>query len=133
MGQNEVTLISLAVAVIVAFVIMILYMKRVIGRETVEAVADVVRDLPVTMGSGLFGRIWEYSRAAVLTVEQLVKNGEIQTDDESRKQKAMQIVAAAAGVDDVPFGLQEREVASALIEVEVQQLPRNQKPPDEVV
>lgn len=125
MGQNEVTLISLAVAVIVAFVIMILYMKRVIGRETVEAVADVVRDLPVTMGSGLFGRIWEYSRAAVLTVEQLVKNGEIQTDDESRKQKAMEIVATAAVVDDVPFGLQEREVASALIEAEVNQLPRN--------
>ena len=133
MGQNEVTLISLAVAVIVAFVIMILYMKRVIGRETVEAVADVVRDLPVTMGSGLFGRIWEYSRAAVLTVEQLVKNGEVQTDDESRKQKAMEIVATAAVVDDVPFGLQEREVASALIEAEVNQLPRNQKPPDEVV
>lgn len=127
MSQSDITLIALAVAVVIAFVIMILFAKKVIRRETVEGIADVIRDMPVTMGSGLFGKIYEYSRAAVLTVEQLVKTGQIQPDDASRKTAAMGIVEKAAKVDDVPFGLQESEIADACIEAQVQQLPRNQQ------
>ncbi len=128
MSQSDITLIAIAVAVILAFVIMILFTKKVIRRETVEGIADVIRDLPVTMGSGLFGKIYEYSRTAVLAVEQLVKNGEIEPDNEARKNKAMGIVQKAAQVDDVPFGAHESEIADACIEAQVQQLPRNQKP-----
>lgn len=127
MSQSDITLIAIAVAVILAFVIMILFTKKVIRRETVEGIADVIRDLPVTMGSGLFGKIYEYSRTAVLAVEQLVKKGEIEPDNEARKNKAMGIVQKAAQVDDVPFGAQESEIADACIEAQVQQLPRNQK------
>lgn len=127
MSQSDITLIAIGVAVILAFVIMILFTKKVIRRETVEGIADVIRDLPVTMGSGLFGKIYEYSRTAVLAVEQLVKNGEIEPDNEARKNKAMGIVQKAAQVDDVPFGAQESEIADACIEAQVQQLPRNQK------
>ena len=127
MSQSDITLIALAVAVIIAFVIMILFAKKVIRRETVEGIAEVVRDLPVTMGSGLFGKIYEYSRTAVLTVEQLVKTGQVEPDDASRKTAAMGIVQKAAKVDDVPFGAPESEIADACIEAQVQQLPRNQK------
>ena len=127
MSQSDITLIALAVAVVIAFVIMILFAKKVIRRETVEGIADVIRDMPVTMGSGLFGKIYEYSRTAVLTVEQLVKTGQILPDDASRKTAAMGIVEKAAKVDDVPFGLQESEIADVCIEAQVQQLPRNQQ------
>ena len=127
MSQSDITLIALAVAVVIAFVIMILFAKKVIRRETVEGIADVIRDMPVTMGSGLFGKIYEYSRTAVLTVEQLVKTGQIQPDDASRKTAAMGIVEKAAKVDDVPFGLPESEIADVCIEAQVQQLPRNQQ------
>lgn len=125
MTQNTITLVALAVAVVIGFMLLILYTKKVVRKETVEGIADVIRDMPVTMGSGLFGKIWEYSRAAVLTVEQLVKIGEVEPDDESRKNKAMKLVETAAKVDDVPFGQEEREVASACIEAEVYELPRN--------
>ena len=125
MTQSEVTLVALGVAVLIAFALMILVVKKVIKKETVEGIADVIRDMPVTMGSGLFGKIWEYSRAAVLTVEQLVKTEQIAPDDETRKDKAMKLVEAAAEVDGVPYGQQEREVASACIEAEVHELPRN--------
>ena len=128
MSQSDITLIAMAVAVVIAFVIMILFTKKVIRRETVEGIADVIRDMPVTIGSGLFGKIYQYSRTAVLTVEQLVKTGEIEPDDASRKAEAMKIVKKAARVDDVPFGVQESEIADACIEAQVQQLPRNQKP-----
>ena len=126
MNTSDMTMIALAVAVILAFVIMILFTKKVIRRETVEGIADVIRDMPVTMGSGLFGKIYEYSRAAVLTVEQLVKTGQIKKDNEVRKDAAMHIVEQAAKVDEVPFGAAESEMASACSEAAVQQLPRNQ-------
>ena len=126
MDKNTITLVALAVAAVIGFTLLILIVKKVIRKETVEGIADVIRDMPVTMGSGLFGKIYESSRAAVLAVEQLVKTGEIEKEDEARKAEAMKIVKKAAKVDDVPFGAAESEMASACIEAAVQQLPRNQ-------
>ncbi len=127
MSTNTITLIALAAACLLALTLILLYMKKVIKKETVESMADMVRDLPVTMGSGLFGKIYEYSRTAVLTVEQLVKIGQIEPDNASRKAAAMEIVEKAAVCDDVPFLSIEREVADACIEAQVHQLPRNQQ------
>lgn len=126
MDNNTITLVALAVAAVIGFTLLIMIVKKVIRKETVEGIVDVIREMPVTMGSGLFGKIYEYSRAAVLAVEQLVKTGEIEKEDEARKNEAMRIVEKAARVDDVPFGAAESEMASACIEAAVQQLPRNQ-------
>ena len=126
MNTGDMTMIALAVAVIIAFLIMILIQKKIIKKETFEGITEVIKDMPVTMGSGLVGKIYEYSRAAVLAVEQLVKKGELEPDDEIRKNKAMLIVADAARVDDVPFGIDEQRLASDYIEANVHELPRNQ-------
>ena len=126
MNTGDMTMIALAVAVIIAFLIMILIQKKIIKKETFEGITEVIQDMPVTMGSGLVGKIYEYSRAAVLAVEQLVKKGELEPDDEIRKNKAMLIVADAARVDDVPFGIDEQKLASDYIEANVHELPRNQ-------
>lgn len=126
MNTGDMTMIALAVAVIIAFLIMILIQKKIIKKETFEGITEVIKDMPVTMGSGLVGKIYEYSRAAVLAVEQLVKKGELEPVDEIRKNKAMLIVADAARVDDVPFGIDEQKLASDYIEANVHELPRNQ-------
>ena len=127
MDNNTMTIIALAVAVLIGFALLVLYMKKVIRKDTLEQIVETVKDMPVTMGSGLFGKIYEYSRAAVLTVEQLVKTGQIAKEDQARKDKAMEIVEQAAKVDEVPFGAAESEMASLCIEAAVQQLPRNQQ------
>lgn len=127
MDNNTMTIIALVVAVLVGFALLVLYMKKVIRKDTLEQIVETVKDMPVTMGSGLFGKIYEYSRAAVLTVEQLVKTGQIKKDNEVRKDAAMHIVEQAAKVDEVPFGAAESEIASLCIEAAVQQLPRNQQ------
>ena len=127
MDNNTMTIIALAVAVLLGFALLVLYMKKVIRKDTLEQIVETVKDMPVTMGSGLFGKIYEYSRAAVLTVEQLVKTGQIAKEDQARKDKAMEIVEQAAKVDEVPFGTAESEMASLCIEAAVQQLPRNQQ------
>ena len=126
MSTETMAMVALIVALVVGVALIALYKRKIIEGDTISGVAEVLQALPVTMGSGLFGKILEYSRTAVLTVEQMVKNGTIQRDDNSRKEKAMALVAQAANVDDVPFGMNEQEVASACIEACVQELPRNQ-------
>ena len=74
----------------------------------------------------MFSQILEYSKTAVLTVQQLVKTGIINKDNEARKKAAMDIVEAAAKVDGLEYTEAEREVASACIEAEVAQLPKEQ-------
>ena len=127
MNENATILIALAVAVLVGFSLLLLYMKKVIKKDTLEQIVETIQAMPVTMGSGLFGKIYEYSRAAVLAVEQLVDVGKVQPDDQSRKDAAMHIVEAAAKVDEVPFGAAEGEMAGICIEANVKQLPRNQQ------
>lgn len=127
MNENTTILIALAVAVLVGFALLLLYMKKVIKKDTLEQIVETIQAMPVTMGSGLFGKIYEYSRAAVLAVEQLVDMGKVQQDDQSRKDAAMHIVEAAAKVDEVPFGAAEGEMADVCIEANVKQLPRNQQ------
>lgn len=127
MNENTTILIALAVAVLVGFALLLLYMKKVIKKDTLEQIVETIQAMPVTMGSGLFGKIYEYSRAAVLAVEQLVDVGKVQPDDQSRKDAAMHIVEAAAKVDEVPFGAAEGEMADVCIEANVKQLPRNQQ------
>ena len=89
MNENATILIALAVAVLVGFSLLLLYMKKVIKKDTLEQIVETIQAMPVTMGSGLFGKIYEYSRAAVLAVEQLVDVGKVQPDDQSRKDAAM--------------------------------------------
>lgn len=127
MSETTVVMIAAIAALLVALVLLILYQRKVIREDTVSGVAEILQSLPVTMGSGLFGKIWEYSRAAVLAVEQMVKTGKVQPDDESRKNKALSLVRDAAKVDEVPFGINEQLVADQCIEANVQQLPRNQQ------
>lgn len=127
MNENTTILIALAVAVLVGFALLLLYMKKVIKKDTLEQIVETIQAMPVTMGSGLFGKIYEYSRAAVLAVEQLVDVGKVQPDDQSRKDAAIHIVEAAAKVDEVPFGAAEGEIADICIEANVKQLPRNQQ------
>ena len=128
MNENTSTLVALGVAVLVGVALVLLIMKRVIRRETMDSLAEAVRGLPVTIGSGLFGKIYEYSRAAVLTVEQLVRRGDISHDDQERKDAAMTMVENAAKVDEVPFGAAESEIASLCIEAAVAELPHKDKP-----
>lgn len=129
--SNEIAiLIAVVVAMAVLISLVFLYKKRVIDADVIHGINDVFQTLPVTEGKGLVGMIREYSRIAVQAVEQLVDTGKISRDDEARKDKAMEIVAQAARIDDVPFGAAEQDMASNCIEAEVSQLPRNQKPPD---
>lgn len=125
---DTVSIIALAVALIVAGALIVLFKKRLIDEKAIAGVEQVLDGIPITEGP--FAMIREYAKIAVRTVEQLVKNGTIPRDDQARKDAAMNMVEAAAKVDGLPFGAAESEVADYCVEAEVYGLPRNQKPPD---
>ena len=121
---DPVSIIALCLALITAGVLILLFKKRIIDEKAIEGVGQVLDGIPISEGP-------EYAKIAVHAVEQLVKNGKIDRDDETRKNKAMAMVETAAKVDGLTFGEAEKETASICIEAEVQDLPRNQlKPPD---
>lgn len=126
---DTVSIIALCLALIVAGVIILLFKKRIIDEKAIEGVGEVLDGIPITEGP--FVMIRDYAKIAVRAVEQLVKNGTIDRDDETRKSAAMNMVEAAAKVDGLTFSDAEKKAASICIEAEVQELPRNQqKPPD---
>jgi len=126
---DPVSIIALCLALITAGVLILLFKKRIIDEKAIEGVGQVLDGIPISEGP--FVMIREYAKIAVHAVEQLVKNGKIDRDDETRKNKAMAMVETAAKVDGLTFGEAEKETASICIEAEVQDLPRNQlKPPD---
>ena len=126
---DPVSIIALCLALIVAGVLILLFKKRIIDEKAIEGVGQVLDGIPVTEGP--FAMIRNYAKVAVGAVEQLVKNGKIERDDDTRKDAAMDMVETAAKVDGLTFGDAEKEAASICIEAEVQDLPRNQlKPPD---
>ena len=133
MNQSVMMILAVLCAAILAAGIILLYKKKWIDADAIHGAGQTLEGLPVTAGTGVFGFIVRYAAGAVHTVEQMVKTGKINRDDETRKNTAMNIVEAAARVDEVGFGAAEQEIASACIEAEVNRLPRNQgekKPPD---
>lgn len=131
MESTVLSIIAVILALIIGVALIVLYKRQVIDSELIEGTASLMNDieLPELPVDSVFGKILEYAKTAVLTVEQLVKTGVINRDDESRKMKAMSIVETAAKVDQLDFGSDEEEIASACIEAEVSQLPRNKKDP----
>lgn len=124
--------IAFVVALVLAVALILLYKRKIVDGELIEGASAVISGLPAPEGKGLFSLILQYASTAVQTVEQLVKSGQIAPDDVSRKNKAMEVVANAARVDEIPYGVKEATLASDCIEAEVLKLPRNQKtePPD---
>lgn len=131
MESTVLSMIAVVLALIIGVALIVLYKRQVIDSELIEGTANLMKEieLPELPVDSVFGKILEYAKTAVLTVEQLVKTGVINRDDESRKTKAMEIVETAAKVDQLDFGCDEEEIASACIEAEVSQLPRNKKDP----
>ena len=124
MDSTTLSIIACVIAIGVGIGMFVMYKKRLIDKEMIEGVAALLRDIEIPVGS-VFSMILEYAKTAVLTVEQLVKTGIINKDDESRKKAAMDIVEAAAKADGIEYTKAEEEVASACIEAEVAKLPRN--------
>lgn len=116
--------IALIIGILIGVALIYLINTRKLDGKTLESVSTLLEALPFPAEDSVFGLIAKYAKTAVLTVEQMVEQGKIPKNNESRKSTAMDIVKTAAAVDGIEFGKNESMLASSCIEAEVHELPR---------
>lgn len=122
---NVPELIACIVALIIGVVTYLLISRGAIRKETISAVADILESLSGS-GGDIFSKIMAYSEMAVLAVEQMVKKGELEKNDDIRKAQAMTIVQTAAHNDGIEMDGGDIYEADMCIEACVQRMKREQ-------
>jgi polyhydroxyalkanoate synthesis regulator phasin len=126
---NWVGIVALVVALAVAGILIYLFKKGKMQTGDISAIAgviDKVGDVLENFGKGdsVVGLLAEYAAKAVRVVEQLVKNGELEKDNELRKNEAKAIVEQLAAADGVDLELvyDNDETIDNLIEAAVNEM-----------
>ena len=117
---GELLAIIFGIALVVCLIV--LYKRKIIDGELLSGAAEMIHQIEIPEDGSIFSQFVKYAATAVLTVEQMVKNGQINRDNESRKSAAMEIVKTAAEVDNIPYMEAEEKLASACIEAEVHKM-----------
>lgn len=107
---NWVGIVALLVALVVAGVLIYLWKKGKMQTGDISAIAgviDKVGDVLENFGKGdsVVATFAEYAAKAVRVVEQLVKNGELEKDNELRKNEAKEIVEQLAIADGLDYNI----------------------------
>lgn len=126
---NWVGLVALVMALIVAGILIYLYRKGKMKTGDLTSIAtmiDNVCDVLENFGQGdsIVSLFAEYAAKAVRVVEQLVKNGELEKDNELRKDSAKEIVERLALSDGVGLDVvyDNKEIIDYLIEAAVNEM-----------
>lgn len=126
---NWVGIVALVVALGIAGTLVYLYKKGKMKPGDLSNIAgliDKVGDMLEGLGKGdtVVGLFAEYAAKAVRVVEQLVKNGELEKDNEVRKNEARAIVEQLALADGVDLELvyDNEETIDNLIEAAVNEM-----------
>lgn len=120
-------------ATAVAVILVLLWRKGNLTSDYLEKLKELAETQGLNMPEGsLLDTLSYYCRLAVLAVEQLVKSGQIDKDDATRREKALEIVEQCAGVDGIELSYDDKEAAKSLIEVGVYELKQNQVDTHEV-
>ena len=128
-ATNWIGIVALVVALAVAGILIYLFKKGKMQTGDISAIAgviDKVGDVLENFGQGdsVVGLLAEYAAKAVRVVEQLVKNGELEKDNELRKNEAKAIVEQLAAADGVDLELvyDNDETIGNLIEAAVHEM-----------
>lgn len=120
---------ALVVALVVAGVLIYLYKQGKMTAGSITSVAgliDKVTDVLQDLGQDetLIGVLASYAAKAVRVVEQMVKNGELEKDNEVRKNEARAIVEQFAIADGVDIELlyENKHTINNLIEAAVNEM-----------
>lgn len=134
--MNTMDFVSIAalVASLVVVGLLVYGYKKGVMKQTDLTNIGVLIDTATTMLKGLDKKngvvtmFATYAAKAVHVVEQLVKNGELEKDNELRKNMAHQTVTKLALADgvDVDILMKNEDVIDVLIEAAVNEMQRNQ-------
>lgn len=138
MEWNWTLVTCLSVALTVAGMLIYLYKQGLLPEKTLTSMAALTEKLTEVlkdMGTHtVVASLSEYAAKAVRVVEQMVKNGQIEKDNEVRKQKARCIVESLALVDGADLRMVERnmDAVNDLIEAAVHEMQSGRESTDKV-
>lgn len=115
------SILGLVAFAVVAVLLIVLWKKGLLTADALNALGDLV-DGVILPGDGPVGTLAYYARLAVRAVEQLVKSGQLEKDDEIRREKALELVEEYAAASGPALTDKEISTVRSLIEAEVYEL-----------
>ena len=115
------SILGLVAFAMVAVLLIILWKKGLLTADALNALGDLV-DGVILPEDGPIGTLAYYARLAVRAVEQLVKSGQLEKDDETRREKALELVEEYAAASGPALTDKEISTVRSLIEAEVYEL-----------
>ena len=127
MSKEVVILIDIAVGCIVAGFMLYGVYKGYLNTKMLEGIRVIISTMPRREGS-MIADIMRYAEIAVREVEQLVKTGVLEKDNEVRQNAAIEYVKDMLAVDYKPDAMEfvDDETIAAIVDAAVHELPRNQ-------
>ena len=116
MNSALVLIVGLALCAILIAGLALLYKHGYLPGEAIGKLTETVQALPHDFGNDLVNALRWYCQLAVDAVDQLVKNGTLDKQDDERKERALYIVEQLANVDGRQLGCEEIAAAGTLIE-----------------
>ena len=116
MNSALVLIVGLGLCAILIAGLALLYKHGYLPGEAIGKLTETVQALPHDFGNDLVNALRWYCQLAVDAVDQLVKNGTLDKQDDERKERALCIVEQLANVDGRKLGCEEIAVAGTLIE-----------------
>ena len=127
MTKEIVILIDIAVACVLAGLLLYGVYRGWLNTKMLEGIRVIVSTFPRKEGS-MVADIMRYAEIAVREVEQLVKTGQMEKDNEIRQNAAVEYVKDMLAVDYKPDAMEfvDDETIAAIVDAAVHELPRNQ-------
>ena len=113
--KTIITVISLLIAAAAIVLLLVLYKKGALSQDTITFIAKAIDALPKYEDTFVSSLVY-WCRLAVDAVDQMVRNGTIEEDDNKRKGTAMNLVMQYAAVDGKQLTGDQFKAADSIVE-----------------
>lgn len=114
--MNAETIISVITCALLIVGLVLLYKKGYLNDKAVSKLAETVKELPKDYGNSFVNALRWYCQLAVDAVDQLVRNGTVEKDNDIRKDWALDIVEKFAILDGKELNGEQIDAADTMIE-----------------
>lgn len=96
--------------------LVLLYKRGYLSDKAIALLSSTVKELPADYGNSFVNALRWYCQLAVDAVDQLVRNGTIDKDNDIRKDWALDIVEKLAAIDNKKLTAEQIDAADTMIE-----------------
>lgn len=113
--ETVIAVVSLAVAAVAVVVLLLLYKRGFLSKDTISFISKAIDALPRYEDTFVSSLVY-WCRLAVDAVDQMVKNGTVKEDNNERKGTALGLVMQYAAVDGKELTGEQFKAADSIVE-----------------